>query len=729
MPDFPSCFFDIVLVVDESGSMRDYAKGRSGIRKYELVDQILEQFIQKLPSNGRLGVVDFDTQGQLLIGLSNRDTLIKELPRLKSQTGHEGNTSLSAGVAVARQLINGRTSEGSNRPSYVVAITDGIINTGGSSEVDFLVQIGDYHDPIQIKYKYKSTSASDVLGIINNIYEIACPAPKEVQVSFFEDIKPPVPSQGLVEGDIILDGIKIGDGQAVKTLVEGTSHKVEFRKPSHPDYTFTAGVPPSVDFVVPAGGRTIRSVFKPTKVPSAYLTVRTVYDPAIEPDKKGEIYLNGNKPLNIAIPDDPDNSTYLVGTGETVKMRLQPGRYVISFSDIIVPGMTYQTPLPFTIDVVSGDDKEEIRTYSGEYLPEVFWLKPIPDSDHKKIHTRATKGMFSNDVGNMTRFYKTDASTAIDNYYTHIYNEISGSVTASVQFSVAYGHYHGSGSNDEGGQYNDTPTRAIYGQYRNIVMGTARTKFNLVGSETDHVYVITFPRDRRDNKADYAALEINLARLSGSEYIAGAEMSTHTGSNVSLAGTGAVLRLVSDYTINTYPSRSNALIEYNIVSGSIEDGVYSSSRPHKYGKLYPSLGVVLLDARKLDVSASFGTVTTRELDGTNQLKLFTAISGAAMYTDFSGDYLGMKARAAKDEITDHYFINARNKEFNYTNNPSYFDIDTGEVESDFYKNAKTYITTIGLYDIERNLVAVAKTSIPEKKSFTEEVIFNVKLKY
>jgi hypothetical protein len=230
-------------------------------------------------------------------------------------------------------------------------------------------------------------------------------------------------------------------------------------------------------------------------------------------------------------------------------------------------------------------------------------------------------------------------------------------------------------------------------------------------------------------------------------------MRYHTGSNVRLGGQGKVLRLISDYKINDNPQKAvpSAPLEYNIVSGSIEDGVYNTISPHYYGKLYPSLGVVLLDANKLDVSASFGTVTSREIDGKNQLKLFTAVSGAALYTDISGDKLGMKARATEEELTYYYYIHVKNKEFNFSNNPSIYNTDglqylqygvpndvsvapevldnTAVLSNTFIDRPTTYITTIGLYDENRNLVAVGKVSKAELNNFTEEVMFTVKLKF
>jgi hypothetical protein len=438
--------------------------------------------------------------------------------------------------------------------------------------------------------------------------------------------------------------------------------------------------------------------------------------PGIPPDKlkEGQIFVNGE----------------FKGRG-SVTLSLAPGRYTICFGDLDShPLIIYTTPKCVELEVLPNGTHRVLGRYVGKYKIESRWLHPLAPIDMMTSHLRFTKGMFSDDIENLLTYHTSSINTSLDNHYTHVYQIRPEAPGAEIQFSLAYGHIEGSGSNDQGGQYNDTPTRAIYGQYRSILIGNAKGRFNLTGQETDHIYVVSYQKDRRDTRADYNALELNIAHLSGSEYINGTgSMLTHTGSNVKLGGEGKVLRLISDFKINENPELGYGGYEYNIISGSIEDGPYNPDAVHRYGKLYPSLGIVVLDAAKLDLSASFGTVTSREVDGKNQLKLFTALSGAAQYNDITGnDPLGMKARATKEEIVNYYFINVRNKMANFTNNPSYYDLASGEIYGDNETRPRTYITTIGLYDENRQLLAVAKTSKPEIKSFTEEVIYNVRLK-
>jgi hypothetical protein len=169
---------------------------------------------------------------------------------------------------------------------------------------------------------------------------------------------------------------------------------------------------------------------------------------------------------------------------------------------------------------------------------------------------------------------------------------------------------------------------------------------------------------------------------------------------------------------------------YNIVSGTIEDGVYNASAPHYYGQLYRRLGIIVLDGAKLDQSASFLTVTGSEIPGDNAWKLFTAISGAALYTDASGDRLGFAGRSAEKVKSTHFFVRVKNQEYNFSNNPTFVTGSEGDLyEPTFIGDPRTYVTTVGLYNPDKELLAVAKTSKPIQKSFTKELLLKIRLDF
>ena len=414
-------------------------------------------------------------------------------------------------------------------------------------------------------------------------------------------------------------------------------------------------------------------------------------------------------------------------------------------------------------------------------IPDANWLKRINSTDNRRYVFDVTEGLFSNNIRNLVTFFTGSTSENYSRYYTHVYDENpKTSLTSSIQFSIAYGHSGGSGSLDEGNKINITPTRAIYSQYRNLVLGKSNIKFNLTGRETDSIYIINYQSKRLKDRLNAGVLELNIAHLSGSQFLAGGgTISTHTGSNVKLAGNNRVLRLIDDSKISTSPDYTDVGYSYNIVSGTLETGVYNQTAPHYYGKLIPSLGVVILDGNKLDLSASFATSKASEIEGYNAIKLYKSFSGSALVQDNSGDYLGMKARRVIREYNDYYFIRVLNNEYNFTNNPSriklevpdfmvYKDADpgnphwktnlglpliplpvdptslqgledirrrtllkleNGEISEPFVNNSQVYITTVGLYNAQRELIAVGKLPKPILKNFTEESIFTVKLKY
>ena len=77
-----------------------------------------------------------------------------------------------------------------------------------------------------------------------------------------------------------------------------------------------------------------------------------------------------------------------------------------------------------------------------------------------------------------------------------------------------------------------------------------------------------------------------------------------------------------------------------------------------------------------------------------------------------------------------FFTRAFNQEFNYSNNPTAIaNASLGSISSNLTGNPTTFITTVGLYTDDNELVAVAKTAPPVKKVFDTEKVFAVRLQY
>ena len=356
--------------------------------------------------------------------------------------------------------------------------------------------------------------------------------------------------------------------------------------------------------------------------------------------------------------------------------------------------------------------------------------KPFANADVVTLQQdTVTKGLWSNDKGSLVSFFTGSTLTATQKkYYYEIFQSASTAQGSQPQFAVSYGNAVGSGSTViGGGSNNDTATRAVYSQYKQLLLEPGDDRFSFNGVDSDQIYVININRARYRGGLDAGNIEINIAHLSGSEFVGGGgSANDYTGSNVGLAGNGQVLRIIDDSKLASTGTAGQAGIRYNLISGSIDNGAFNSSNPHYYGLLYPTLGIAVLDGTKLNLSASFASVTGSGIEGDNSFKLLTAISGAAV---INSTY-GFQARNEEKIKSDFYFVRVRNDEFNYSNNPSYVTGSEGQFkQASFVNNSISYITSIGLYNNNRELLAVAKLSKPLLKSFTSEALIKVKLEF
>ena len=356
------------------------------------------------------------------------------------------------------------------------------------------------------------------------------------------------------------------------------------------------------------------------------------------------------------------------------------------------------------------------------------------DSDSLNQKSIYTRGLWDASVAELMTFFTSSTQNVTSNdYYYEIWSSSSLECSDEQMFSVAYAHISGSGSANVGGNSNDTPSRAIFSQYKLSCLDGDEEGFVIHGSNgykktlTDF-YVININRSKIGDKLDPGNFEINLAELSGS----GKSNNVHTGSNVQLKVNGTLITLIDDSndSTNSFEFSDKTSTVKNIVSGTLANGIYDISDPQYYGLVYPDRGVIILDAHALNQSSSFNTVSGSQTAGDNAYKLFTSISGAASVKNN-----GFTARAVDIKNQHYVFVRIPNTAFNYSNNPTYVtssqDISSKGLirEQSFVEYPYSYITTVGLYNANRELIAVGKLSKPILKSPTSELSITVKLEY
>lgn len=368
--------------------------------------------------------------------------------------------------------------------------------------------------------------------------------------------------------------------------------------------------------------------------------------------------------------------------------------------------------------IIAERDQAQITARNGRTYTK---FDPVNDIVANQTET-VTAGLWSDNLASLITYYTASGQTNSQRrYYVDVYQDTPSADGAAVQFALAFGHALGSGS-DSQGQLNDSPSKAVYSQYRQLLLAPTDTRFTTAGSgSTDYVYVVNFKRNRMKERLDAGNWEIPLKPISS-------RATNATGSVVT--GSGNVIQLIDDSSIaNASVGQSGKV--YNIVSGSINSGVYNSTAPVYYGLAYPDYGTLILDGKMLDQKLGFATNTGSSSEGNNHFVLFHSISGSAPFTNpATADPYGFLARNSEKVTSTHYFVRIKNAEYNFSNNPSYVTGSVGQIaQSTFIGDPKTYITTVGLYNDRQELLAVAKLSKPLLKSFQREALIRVKLDF
>lgn len=330
-----------------------------------------------------------------------------------------------------------------------------------------------------------------------------------------------------------------------------------------------------------------------------------------------------------------------------------------------------------------------------------------------------TTGLWSSGNGSLTLFYTgSDASvagqsgSATDEYYYNVYGgDVDATSSLDVELAVTYGHISGAGASTLDVDDNSTlPTKAIYAQYRALLTDTNENKFRVYSGSTedgwqiDDIYVINLARANYRERMDAGNWELNLSGSWG-------------------------LRTFIDNSNEKFNTSNAGVNEYNIVSGSLNLGQaieptissYVASNNQGFGKFYPDYGVLIFNPTALSASvggelAPSASYVSYEF---NHRKIFNALKKG-------GDF---EARRIENVSTAHYFVRVTNREFNYSNNPTFVDATGSFVQPTFKTEPIVYPTTVGLYNDANELLAVAKTSKPIAKSFSKEILIKVKLDF
>jgi hypothetical protein len=285
------------------------------------------------------------------------------------------------------------------------------------------------------------------------------------------------------------------------------------------------------------------------------------------------------------------------------------------------------------------------------------------------------------------------ASQALDlgGYFQTVFDASPTSSLSTALLDLTYGYSTGS-------TYNVAATSTasqnekikMYRYFAGVLLGDSDSVFNINSADQEECFFVFLKRGTMKDEIKKGATSLVFRRAS--TYITGAD-------------TSAVTNYKGNYIGGDYAPLKNGADEV--------------------GQVWYQAGVIVLSSAlvwnaSLNWSGS-KTLVELQYSGTiNQL-----IDGFRTHVE------RIDLHNQTNLYSTVYFCHARNAEFNYSSNPTFVD-DNKRIRPTSASNiltSRTYITTVGLYDANDNLLGVAKVNKPITKAPDNEVILRVRLDY
>ena len=366
---------------------------------------------------------------------------------------------------------------------------------------------------------------------------------------------------------------------------------------------------------------------------------------------------------------------------------------------------------------------------------------------------KTTTGYFTNGDGTLLGEQVHTGSLADSNekYYYNITQVHPVTSSAETQFSVTYGHIHGSGSDRKGGTSNantlKSETEAIYEQFTNLLLAPTEISggFKIsqqgvngvksTGQKDDDIFVLVGKRARFKDRINKKSWTVTLKGYA-----------TSTGVST------PITRHFTDDSKTVTSTTTPAGARYNIISGAL--GVASGSgaiADKTIGWIYPDMGVLVFSAAELSASIP-GPGGTQNLTASFAQTPLAGTANAFSSSGFApninnnadcknalrfvnclrnvGTSTALRFRSEEDQTEVSYFCRATATNYNHSNNPTFSSGSDNIIRHQNMRgNPTTFISGVGLYNAGGQLVATARLSSPIKKNFGSEATIKVKLTF
>lgn len=203
---------------------------------------------------------------------------------------------------------------------------------------------------------------------------------------------------------------------------------------------------------------------------------------------------------------------------------------------------------------------------------------------------------------------------------------------------------------------------------------------------------------------------------------------------------------ISDLSASTGYKTNSPAGDYGILYATASTTLLNGSSTHKEtfgsddywyaGLIFYQAGIVVLTGSvfgsQLAAPLDAGGGTTTYYNDGSDLGIDKVLTGSTI--DVIGDSLRHRIANIQFNNTTElnstvYFCRINHNEFNYSSNPTYLEDSKIRIKTQSSDEPLAYITTIGLYNDNNELLATAKLSEPLKKSASNEFTIRARLDY
>lgn len=307
-----------------------------------------------------------------------------------------------------------------------------------------------------------------------------------------------------------------------------------------------------------------------------------------------------------------------------------------------------------------------------------------------------SSSIYSNDLN--VKFFKnisSGSSTDLGGYWETVYDSSPTGSLSTALLDLSFGYATGSSFNGLATASSSQNEKIkLYRQFASVLLGNPDSLFSTGGTAFKEAFFILVKRNVQKDEIKKGALNMSFHDVT--TYYTGTDSGAATNFKQTVGG---------DYS------------EINISGGS-----------NVLGTVWYNAGVIVVNPNML-ANSNMGATTWSGSKHLDQL-----ISSGSINNLVDG------LRTHVDRIDFHnqtnlfstiYFCRATNTEFNYSSNPTFVD-DNKRIRVTSGSNilqTRAYVTTIGLYDANDNLLAAAKVNKPITKSPDTEATFRVRLDY